>query len=118
MKNKINQTEHTDLYYQILKECAFDRTVTVAEVSTILGINERHPAYSKLENLGFIKINRNGGNLIDLQPQGFSTYLQISSQKKSAEQAMKSTKIATIAIIISIASFIANIIFNLILYYK
>ena len=102
-----------DVYYKILKECVDNPMTNTAQISIKLDISESDSGFRQLEVLNFITINRTGGNMIELSPQGFSTYLSISSQKQSSEQAIKAIKFASWAIGISIASFIASIVFNI-----
>jgi hypothetical protein len=111
MKKRKQEINLSDLYYKILMECVKDIPTTSSQISEKLGISEHNSAFTNLHNLEFIRFNHQSF-VIELLPQGFSTYLSISSQKKSSEQARKATKFATWALVISSASFIANIIFN------
>jgi len=114
--NVIKKRIQPDLHYIILKECVSDSITKKADLLIKYGISEYDNAYSVLEKLEFIKIE--SSNVIVLLPQGFSTYLTISSQKQSSEQARKSIKFATWALAISIAWFITSIIFNIITFMK
>lgn len=107
----INQTE---LQYNILKECVENPTTNTAMISIKLNISESDSAFNQLEALNFITINRTGGNMIELSPQGFSTYLSINSQKQSSEQAIKAINFAKWALWISIASFVVSVIFSIV----
>lgn len=99
-----------ELYYAILKECADKEMITTADLSVKLGISESANTFKYMEDLQFIKRN---GNLVELLPQGFSTYLAISSQKQASEQTLKAINLAKWALWISIASFIASIFFSI-----
>jgi hypothetical protein len=114
MKKKTteNQLASPELYYQILKECVGKEMITTGDLALKFAIREKASTFKYMEELQFIKLN---DNLVELLPHGFSTYLAISSQKQSAENARKSLKFATWALVISAASFIASIVFNILL---
>jgi hypothetical protein len=105
----------SELHYNILKECVENNKITRSDLSLKLGISEADISLSALAELKFINFS---GNLVELLPQGYSTYLSISSQKQSNEQAQKATKYAVWALCISIASFIASIFFSILSYLK
>ena len=106
----------SEIHFTILKECVENNKITGGVLAKKLGlISEDDISIVTLEELKFIK--RTNG-LVELLPQGYSTYLSISSQKQSSEQASRATYIAIYAIIISTASFIANIIFNILAHTK
>lgn len=108
----MNMDHQSELFYLILKEC-IDKSITPKSVIAVkLGIGENDSAFKTLQRLKFIDIHRNATDGIELLPQGFSTYLAIHSQKQSTEQFKKSMKYATIALVISIITFIATIVSN------
>ncbi len=110
-----NQAE---LHYNILKECAEKDIVTTGDFKAKFEISQSEGTYKVLEDLNFIKLS--SGDRVELLPQGYAAYLAISSQKQSTEQAQKATlqaikaiKYAAWALWISIASFIASLIFSI-----
>ena len=108
-----NQSE---LYYKILKECAENEAMSLDVLYNKYKLSESSIVYKNMEDLKFII--RSNGNKVELLPQGFTTYLAISSQKQSNEQAQKATKYAVWALVISIASCLASIFFSVLSYLK
>ena len=110
-----NQSE---LYYNILKECVGNNKITAGEIAEKLNlISEDDIALVTLQELKFIKRTN---SFVELLPQGFATYLAISSQKQSNEQAQKATEqaikainYAKYALCISIVSFVVSVIFSI-----
>lgn len=113
-KKNTKERNQSEWFYLILKECVQSGTLTTAIIDNKYKLSEDSIYYRELEKFNFISVNRDGGNIIELLPQGFSTYLSISSQKQSAELAKKATNKSTWALLISILSFIASIVFNII----
>lgn len=116
MKQKKSNSERNqaELYYKILKECVENPISSKSVVALKLGISESDSTFYTLNKLDFIEYDVVAGGIIELLPQGFNAYMSISAQKQSALQAKKAIIFATCALIISIASFIASIIFNII----
>jgi hypothetical protein len=113
-KEYTNYKDLGELYFKILSICARDFYTTQAKIAKELNISHNRSAFSYLEKLGFITILKNSGDSIELTQSGFSTYLAISRQEHSNKQAIKATKFAIWAIVISIISYITSIIFNII----
>ncbi len=110
-KKTITSLNQPELYYQVLKECVENDLVSKADLFNKFKITQGNSIYPQLEELNFIKIE--GSDTVKVSSQGFSTYLSISSQKQSAAQARKAIRFASWALFISAASFIANIIYNI-----
>jgi len=115
-----NQSE---LYYDILKECAENEAMPMDVLCNKYELSECSIVYKNMEDLNFIF--RSNGQ-VKLLPQGFATYLAISSQKQSNEQAQQATEqaikainYAKYALCISIVTFVVSVIFSILqLVYK
>lgn len=110
MSKKRNQNGSAEFYYNILEFCLEKRPVSKTEICQKFNLTEGSSAFTHMEELSFLRIIN---SQVELLPQGFSTYLAISSQKQSANQARKAIRFATWALIISIVSFISSIIFSI-----
>lgn len=108
-KNKTGRN-YPELYCKILKECAEQPMCTKSHLAQKFDLSEIDITFKFMNELRFIDVN---SGIVELLPQGFSTYLSIGSQKHSNEQARKATIFAIWAIGISIVSFVASIFFNL-----
>jgi hypothetical protein len=111
---KTNDYSKIDLYYLILKECIGDSMIPRHKVSNKFGISDYDIIFADLKRFNFIEFESNNEYFLKLTPEGFNAYLMIGSQKQSAMQAKKATYFAFAALTVSIASFIASIILNLI----
>ena len=113
MKKKQSKSQ-VDIYYHILEGCVGKKFGERALIAEELGINFGDNAFNHLQTLKHINIVTTDNSCIELLPQGFSTYLTLSSQKQSDKQFKKSVQFATWALVVSIISFIISIVFSII----
>lgn len=110
---KKNDYKKTDLYYIILKECVENPMIAKHQICEKHGLNEHSPVFYDLEKFNLIEIKTKAANQIELKTEGFNAFLSIGSQRQSERQARKATYFAVWALGISIVSFIASIVFNI-----
>lgn len=115
--NKKSQTikeNQTDLYYNILKECVENSMIPKHEISKKFGLSEYDSIYADLKRFKYIEFESDNEYMINLTQEGFTAYLTIGSQKQSARHAKKAIYFAVWALGVSIASFMASILFSII----